>query len=313
MKILFLGTSSFGLPALQCLLNSRHEILAIITQPDRPQGRGKKIIPSPIKSFALSKKITVYQPESIRDPSFGNLLKSWSPEIIVVIAYGQIIPRHILSIPPQGCINVHASLLPKYRGAAPIPWAILKGEKRTGVTTMFMDEGLDTGPILLTRETEIGLEESAGELHDRLAQIGSDLLLQTLEGLEEGKLIPQLQDNSQATYAPKITKEMARLNWQKPATELFDHLRAFDPWPGAFTFFNNRLFKMFRPRFFAGMEEITKEPPGTIVGLSSEEIIIATGRGYLKIGEVQLENRARMKVAEFLRGHPLTPGTALGN
>lgn len=312
MKIIFWGTASFGLPALKSLFKSAHEILAVVTQPDRPQGRGKKIIPSPIKSLAGQKKIPVYQPERSRDHSFVNLLKSLAPEIMIIIAYGQILSFDILSIPPQGCINVHASILPKYRGAAPIPRAILQGETRTGVTTMFMDEGLDTGPILLTAETEIALEESAGELHDRLAKMGADLLLKTLAGLEEGRLKPQPQDHAQATYAPKITKEMARINWQLPARQLFNHLRAFDPWPGAFTYLNHSLFKIFRPRFFPGLEEINEEPPGTVVAATPEEITIATGRGYLKIREVQLANRPRMRVAEFLSGHQLIPGMCLG-
>lgn len=312
MKIIFWGTASFGLPALESLLKSGHEILAVVTQPDRPQGRGKKIAPSPIKSWAEQKKIPVYQPERSRDHTFVNLLKSIAPEIMIVIAYGQILSLDILSIPPRGCINVHASILPKYRGAAPIPWAILQGETRTGVTTMFMDEGMDTGPILLIGETDIALEESAGELHDRLAKMGADLLLQTLAGLEEGRLKPQPQDHAQATYAPKITKEMARINWQRPARYLFNHLRAFDPWPGAFTYLNHQLLKIFRPRFFEGMDEINEEPPGTIVEVNNKELTIATGRGYLKVREVQMENRPRMKVAEFLHGHKLIPGMRLG-
>lgn len=312
MKIIFWGTASFGLPALESLLKSGHEILAIVTQPDRPQGRGKKIIPSPIKSLAEQKKIPVYQPERSRDHSLVNLLKSLAPEIMIVIAYGQILSLDILSIPPRGCLNVHASILPKYRGAAPIPWAILQGEKRTGVTTMFMDEGLDTGPILLIRETDISMEESAGELHDRLAKIGADLLLETLAGLAEGNIKPQPQDHAQATYAPKITKEMARINWQLPASQLFNHLRAFDPWPGAYTYLNHQLFKIFRPRFFQGMDELNEEPPGTIVEANNEEITIATGRGYLKVREVQLANRPRMKVSEFLHGHKLVSGMRLG-
>lgn len=312
MKIIFWGTASFGLPALESLLTSGHEILAVITQPDRPQGRGKKIVPSPIKSFAGQKKIPIYQPERSGDHSFVNLLKSFAPEIMIVIAYGQILSLDILSIPPGGCINVHASILPKYRGAAPIPWAILQGETRTGVTTMFMDEGLDTGPILLIGETDIALEETAGELHDRLAKMGADLLLQTLTGLEKGRLKPQPQDHAQASYAPKITKELARINWQMPARQLFNHLRAFDPWPGAFTYLDHHLLKIFRPRFFPGMDEVNEEPPGTIVEAAGEEITIATGRGYLKVREVQLANRPRMRVPEFLHGHRLVPGTRLG-
>ncbi len=312
MKVLFLGTSEFALPSLKNLLGSSHEVLAVVTQPDRPKGRGQKLFPSAIKSLALAKNLPIFQPEKIRDPVSLEVLQSYRPELIVVVAYGQILSSSVLSIPPRGCVNVHASLLPQYRGAAPITWAILNGETRTGVTTMFLDAGMDTGPILLTAETPIEQEDTAGTLHDRLSRMGADLLRQTLDGLEKGQITPRSQDHSQATYAPKIDKEAGRINWDHPARELFNFLRAFDPWPGAFTFWKGRMLKLFRPCFPEEMEKDVREAPGTITRVGAEELYIATSRGDLSIRELQLANRPRMGVAEFLRGHPLQAGVRLG-
>ncbi len=312
MKVLFLGTSEFALPSLKNLLGSSHEVLAVVTQPDRPKGRGQKLFPSAIKSLALAKNLPIFQPEKIRDPVSLEVLQSCRPELIVVVAYGQILSSSVLSIPPRGCVNVHGSLLPQYRGAAPITWAILNGETRTGVTTMFLDAGMDTGPILLTAETPIEQEDTTGTLHDRLSRMGADLLRQTLDGLEKGQIIPRSQDHSQSTYAPKIDKEAGRINWDHPARELFNFLRAFDPWPGAFTFWKGRMLKLFRPRFPEEMEKDVREAPGTITRVGVEELYIATSRGDLSVRELQLANRPRMGVAEFLRGHPLQAGVRLG-
>jgi methionyl-tRNA formyltransferase len=239
-------------------------------------------------------------------------MQSFHPEVIVVVAYGQILSPSILTIPQRGCVNVHASLLPKYRGAAPIPWALLNGETRTGVTTMLMDAGMDTGPILLSAATPIHEEDTAGTLHDRLSRMGADLLLPTLTGLENGEITPRPQDPSQATYAPKIVKEAARIRWDQAAIVLFNLLRAFDPWPGAFTFWQGRMLKLFRPRFLEGTEGALPEAPGTITQVGSAELHIATKRGLLVVRELQLINRPRMSVAEFLRGHPLRAGVRLG-
>jgi len=312
LKVLFLGTSEFALPSLKNLLGSSHEVLAVVTQPDRPKGRGQKLFPSAIKSLALVKNLPIFQPEKIRDPVSLEVLQSCRPELIVVVAYGQILSSSVLSIPPRGCVNVHASLLPQYRGAAPITWAILNGETRTGVSTMFLDAGMDTGPILLTAETPIEQEDTAGTLHDRLSRMGADLLRKTLDGLEKGQITPRSQDHSQATYAPKIDKEAGRINWDHPARELFNFLRAFDPWPGAFTFWKGRMLKLFRPRFPEEMEKDVREAPGTITRVGAEELYIATSRGDLSVRELQLANRPRMGVAEFLRGHPLQAGVRLG-
>lgn len=312
MKLLFLGTSEFAVPSLESLKVSPHEILAVITQPDRPKGRGLKLVPSTIKSLTLDKNIPLFQPEKIRDPSSLKALRSFQPELIVVVAYGQILPPTVLSIPPRGCVNVHASLLPKYRGAAPINWAILNGETRTGVTTMYMDAGMDTGPILLSAETSIETEDTAGTLHDRLSRMGAHLLLETLDGLEKDLIIPRPQDPSLATYASKINKDTAHINWNAPARQLSNFLRAFDPWPGAFTYWDGRLLKLFRPRFVEEPEEKPLEAPGTIVRADADELCIATSPGYLLVRELQMENRPRMSVSEFLRGHPLKTGVRLG-
>ena len=309
MKILFLGTAEFACPTLESLLASRHEVMGVVTQPDRPKGRGQKLIPTPVKSIALKAHLPVHQPEKIRDPAFLKILESLRPELMAVAAYGQILSAPVLAVPPRGCVNVHGSLLPKYRGAAPIVRAILGGESRTGITTMFMDPGMDTGPILLTEETEIGEEDTAGTLHDRLARIGARLLLRTLDELEQNTLAPKPQDHSRATLAPKIEKEEAHVLWSAPARQVFNQVRAFDPWPGAYTSWAGRTVKLFRPRL---MEAEGKESPGTVIEASAEGIRIASPQGSLLIREVQMESRPRMKVSDFLRGNHLTAGMRLG-
>jgi methionyl-tRNA formyltransferase len=310
LKILFLGTAEFACPSLEALLAFPHELLGVITQPDRPRGRGQKRVPSPVKSLALKADLPIYQPEKVGEPSFLKILECLRPDLMVVVAYGQILSAAVLSIPPNGCVNVHGSLLPKYRGAAPIVRAILGGESRTGVTTMFMDPGMDTGPILLTEETEIAEEDTAGTLRDRLSQMGARLLLRTLESLEASALTPRPQDHSRATYAPKIEKEEARIDWKAPARQLFNLIRGFDPWPGAFTSWGGRVLKLFRPGFG---ENETGESPGTIVQASKEGLRIAASHGCLLVREVQMENRPRMGVAEFLRGYTLQVGVRLGD
>jgi methionyl-tRNA formyltransferase len=229
--------------------------------------------------------------------------------LIVVVAYGQILSPAVLSIPPRGCVNVHGSILPKYRGAAPIARAIMMGEKTTGVTTMVMDAGMDTGPILITAETEILPDDNLESLHDRLAQMGARLLLKTLEGLEKGTISPQPQDHARATYAPKISKEEGRINWQSSAQTLSNLIRAFDPWPGAFTTWKGKTIKLFRPSIIAGP---SPETPGTVAQAARQGLKIATGDGYLLIRELQMENRPRMPVDQFLRGNPFAAGQSLG-
>lgn len=309
MKVLFLGTAEFARPSLEALLDSSHEVMGVLTQPDRPRGRGQKWIPSPVKSIALKAALPIYQPERVRDPAFLKTLEFLQPELMVVVAYGQVLSAAVLAIPSRGCVNVHGSLLPKYRGAAPIARAIQRGETLTGITTMLMDPGMDTGPILLTERTEISEEDTAGSLQDRLSRIGAGLLLRTLEGLETNTLTPQPQDHSQATYAPKIEKEEAALRWEWPARQLFHLIRAFDPWPGAYTLWSGRILKLFQPRLLEGEAQ---EPPGTVLQVSAEGLLIATSGGHLLVREVQLESRPRMRVMEFLRGNPLRCGVRLG-
>jgi len=309
LKVLFLGTAEFACPTLEALLASPHEVIGIVTQPDRPKGRGQKTIATPVKSLAQKADLPVHQPEKIRDPAFLKILESIKPEIMVVVAYGQILSAPVLAVPARGCVNVHGSLLPKYRGAAPIVRAILGGETRTGITTMFMDPGMDTGPILLTEETEIGEEDTAGTLHDRLARVGAHLLLRTLESLETNTITPKPQDHSRATLAPKIEKEEARIRWSAPARQTFNQIRAFDPWPGAFTLLAGRILKLFRPRLIEGGAQ---EPPGTIVRASHEGLRVAASQGYLLVREAQMESRPRMRVSDFLRGNPLAAGERLG-
>jgi methionyl-tRNA formyltransferase len=309
LKILFLGTAEFACPALEALLASSHEVMGIVTQPDRPKGRGQKLIATPVKSLALKAHLPVHQPEKIRDPSFLKILESLRPELMVVAAYGQILSASVLAVPPRGCVNVHGSILPKYRGAAPIVRAILRGESRTGITTMLMDPGMDTGPILLAEETEIGEEDTAGTLHDRLARIGARLLLLTLDGLEKNTLAPKPQDHSQATLAPKIERKEAHILWGAPARQIFNQIRAFDPWPGAYTSWEGRTIKLFRPRL---VEAEGTEAPGTVIQASGEGIRIASPEGHLLIREVQMESRPRMGVADFLRGNSVAAGVRLG-
>ena len=310
MKILFLGTADFACPSLQALLDSPHDVLTVVTQPDRPKGRGRKLSPSPVKSVAQARGITVFQPEKIREPSAVEFLRSLHPEIMVVVAYGQILSKAVLSVPPRGAINVHGSLLPKFRGAAPIVRAILAGESRTGVTTMFLDEGMDTGPMLLRGETEIGPEDTAGTLHDRLAQMGAELLMKTLGDLEKGTLSLRPQDAAQATYAPKIAKEEEEIHWERPAREVFNLIRGFDPWPGAFTAWSGKRIKLFRA---ALSPRDSAEIPGTVLETSGEGLIVAASGGSIVIREVQMENRPRMGVLEFLRGYPFRAGVRLGS
>jgi methionyl-tRNA formyltransferase len=308
--VVFLGTSQFSCPSLEALLSSSHEVTAVVTQPDRPRGRGLRLAFSPVKSLAVAKNLPVLQPEKVRDPSSLEALKSLPCDVFAAVAYGQILSPSVLSIPPRGCVNVHASLLPKYRGAAPIARAILKGESRTGVTTILMDSGMDTGPILLEEGSDIQTSDTAGTLHDRLSLIGAHLLVRTLDAWEKGTLTPQPQDSSQATYAPKIEKEEGRIDWDTPARQLFNLLRAFDPQPGAFTLFGGKILKLFGPQI---VEEEARETPGTVALATTEGLRVATSQGSLLVRELQLENRPRMTVAEFLRGYPLKPGAHLGD
>lgn len=308
-RIIFFGTPDFAVPTLKTLLEGPDQVVAVVTQPDRKRGRGQKVFPGPVKEVASERRIQVFQPERAREEAFQEQLRELRPDLFVVVAYGQILPRSLLDIPGRGSVNVHASLLPKYRGAAPIPWAILRGEKVTGVTTMMMDPGMDTGDILLQAETPIGEKETFETLHDRLALLGARLLSDTVAGLKTGSILPKPQDHSKATYAPLIKKEDGHIDWSKGAPDIDRLTRAFNPRPGAFSLWDGRLL-----RIFCG--EIRKRnpdgKPGTVVWVGSDFIEVKAGEDSFLIREVQLEGGRRMSVRDLLSGHPVAVGTLLG-
>jgi methionyl-tRNA formyltransferase len=305
-RIVFFGTPSFALPTLRGLLEGPDEVVGVVTQPDREKGRGRKIVISPAKKLALQSDLALFQPEKAKEEAFQQAVKGLRPDLFVVVAYGQILPTSVLRIPGQGAINVHASLLPRYRGAAPIAWAILRGERITGVTTMVMDEGMDTGDILLQAEVPIGTEETCETLHDRLARLGAELLSQTIEKMKAGDLRAVPQDDSKATYAPPLKKEDGHIHWKKEAREIDRQVRAFNPWPGAFTKWGDRLLKIYRGEV---RERASVGKSGTAVWVGSDFIEVAAGKDSYLIREVQLEGRKKMTIREFLSGHSIPVGT----
>lgn len=304
-----MGTSPFAVPSLKILLAKGENIVGVFTQPDKPQGRGLKIKISPIKGVALENHLPLFQQEKINRDESVEIIKSLSPDLIVVAAFGQIISQRILDIPRFGSINVHASLLPRYRGAAPINRVILQGEKETGVTTILMDEGLDTGNILLQKKLEIFPEENAGELHDRLAFLGAAVLRETVERLKKGGLTSSKQDESEASYAPALEKEEGVIDWEKPAEKIYNHIRGMNPWPGAFTYLEGKILKVFHAKHVI---QGSSHEPGKVVKASDEGILVATAEGHILLTEIQLENHKRMSSALFLRGHPLPIYVRLG-
>ncbi len=320
LRIVFMGTPEFGVPTLRRLSSGGGLVVAVVTQPDRPRGRGRNPAPPPVKVAALELDISVLQPARIDEPDFIARLKELSPHVIVVAAYGKILPPEILDLPQYGCLNVHASLLPRYRGAAPINWAIIQGESITGITIMQMNEGMDTGDILLQREIEIGPEETAGELFERLKQVGADALADALDRLRAGTLRPVPQDDDRATLAPLLVKENGRIRWEQSAVEIHDFVRGMSPWPGAFTTIDSRLLKVHRCRVGGGdMEVPPGAEPGEVIGVgigsSGAEaggISVVTGDGMIILTEVQLQDRRRMAAAEFAKGIRLAASTKLG-
>jgi methionyl-tRNA formyltransferase len=297
MRLAFLGTPAFAVPTLERIVEAGHEVVAVVTQPDRPRGRGQQSAAPPVKETALRLGLPVYQPERVRRPEALEYLRGLSTEAMVVVGYGQIIPQAVIDLAPLGIINVHASLLPKYRGAGPIQWAIVNGETRTGVTTMRIDAGLDTGDILLKAETEIGPDENAVELGRRLAVQGADLLVETLAGLAAGTIAPQKQDNDQATYAPLLKKEDGRIDWSQSAPAIHNRARGLQPWPGAFTTFRGQTVHVWKTR---GPGAGDRGPGGRIVSL--RPLLVACGDGELELVEVQMEGRKRMAAADFVNG-----------
>ncbi len=308
MGILFFGTPVFAIPTLKALIESGEEVSAVITQPDKPGGRGRKPIEPPVKRFAMQNDLPVLQPERIKDPKFYETISDYSPEFIVVVAYGMIIPPEILKLPERGPINVHASLLPKYRGAAPIQWAIINGESKTGVTTMLMDEGLDTGDILLHAETEISMEDTTATLSERLASMGAELLLDTLKGLRKGSIKP-LPQEGEPSYAPQIRKEDGLINWGLSAQEIQNRIRGLYPWPTAYTYYRGKLLKILRAGVLEG-----SAPPGTVASRQKKRLLIGTGSGLLEPLEVQLEGKRPTPIISFLQGQgrELREGDSLG-
>ncbi len=311
MRIVFLGSGAFAIPCFEALLDAGHEVPALVTQPDREKGRGQAMAPPPLKPVAERRGIPVLQLRRVREPEAQEALRRLEPELQVVVAFGQILPRSVIDIAPRGTVNVHASLLPRLRGAAPIQWAIAGGESGTGVTTMLIDEGLDTGPTLLARSTPIGPEETAAELEARLAHLGADVLLETVRGLGDGTLVPVPQDHARATLAPILKKEDGRIDWSRPAAATRCRARGFHPWPGAFTFHDGRLLKVLRVREVPGAGPAAEA--GTVVAIDGAGVRVACGDGSrLLLLEVQPESRRAMTAAAWASGARLRPGARLG-
>jgi methionyl-tRNA formyltransferase len=308
MRLAFLGTPSFAVPTLEAIVAAGHDVVAVVTQPDRPRGRGQQAAAPPVKEAALRLGLPVFQPERIRRPEAVEHLRGLALDAMVVVGYGQIIPQNVIDLPPLGIINVHASLLPKYRGAGPIQWAILNGETRTGVTTMRIDAGLDTGDMLLKAETEIGPEETAIELGKRLATMGAQLLVQTLPGLAAAAIVPEKQDPAQATYAPLLKKEDGRIDWSRPAAAVHNQARGLQPWPGAYTTFRGQTLHVWR----AGVRNQGSgvRDAGSI--LSLRPFVVQCGEGALELLEVQLEGRKRISASDFVNGQRVTENETLG-
>lgn len=305
MKIVFMGTPEFAVPTLKTLAQSGHSILSVVTQPDRAKGRGQEFQFPPVKQLALEKGFTVLQPEKINTPEFIEILRQLAPDLIVVVAFGQILSSKLLAIPSGGCVNLHSSLLPKYRGAAPINWAIMKGETETGVTTMKMDVGMDTGDILLVRKIPIKDSDTAQTLHDTLSQEGAALVLETVRRLEQRDLTPLPQDNTLATHAPKLKKEDGLIHWTKRAAEIRNLVRGLEPWPGAYAFYKSKRLKICAVEASAGE---SNDIPGTLMRLSDYGIEVGTGEGRVIITELQPEGKKRMSAMDFLHGHAMNKG-----
>jgi len=302
MRLIFFGTPGFAIPSLRALLNSEHEMLLVVTQPDKQSGRGRRITPSPVKVEAQKEGLRVVQPQKVRDTEFIRQLNTLKPSAIIVVAYGQILPPEIIHLPEFGCINVHASLLPKYRGAAPVNWAIINGESKTGITTMLMDEGMDTGPVLLQEKVEIMTEDTAGNLALKLSMLGAEVLMRTLKGLEEGNLKPETQ-RGEVSYAQILKKTDGLIQWIKPAKELCNFTRGTNPWPGAYTFLEGERIKILKAIAIDGEGEA-----GVINKVTRDDLLVGTGEGMLSILEIQLSGKPVMTVKAFLQGKRLREG-----
>ena len=307
MRIVFMGTPQFACPTLSTLIERGERVVAVVTQPDRPKGRGQQTLPPPVKLLAQQHHIPVLQPVKVRQPEAVEQIRALQPDLIVVVAFGQILPKALLEIPRYGCINVHASLLPRYRGAAPLNWCIINGETQSGVTTMLMDVGLDTGDMLLKRATPIDPDEDTTTLHDRLSQMGAELLAETLELLAAGGLAPEKQDEALTCYAPMLKKEDGLIDWNRDAATIKNLVRGMTPWPGAYSQVDGKLLKVFRVQTGAG-----DGTPGEVLSAGRDGIEVACGKGSVIIHELQLEGKKRLPAHEFLAGCKLEPGASLG-
>jgi methionyl-tRNA formyltransferase len=306
-NILFMGTPEFAVPSLKILLEQNQAVIGVVTQPDRPKGRGKQPAAPTIKIFAEAHRLPVFQPERVRSPEFLELFRQLAPDLVVVVAFGQILPKEMLELPRRGCINVHPSLLPRYRGAAPLNWTIIRGETMTGVTIMQMDEGMDSGAILLQEETAIGPRETFGELHDRLAVRGAQLLMETIGMIEAGEIRRRPQDHAAATFAPRLRKEDGLIRWEADARVIVQLIRGLSPAPCAYTFFDGKILRIFQA---IRMDTPSPAPSGTIL-ISENELRVSAGNGMVSLLDVQLEGKKRMLIQDFLRGCRLKPGDRL--
>ncbi len=307
LRILFAGTPDFAVPPLQALLESNHELIGVYTQPDRPAGRGRKLQPGPVKVQAREAGIPVYQPASLKDDAEVQQLRDLRPDLMVVVAYGLLLPESVLEIPRLGCVNIHASILPRWRGAAPIQRAIQAGDGETGVSIMRMDKGLDTGPVYLVRTLPIASDETGGSLHDRLARLGAQALMEALPGIADGSLEPVEQDHAAATYAAKLEKKEAQIDWKMPAIDIERQVRAFNPWPVAFTPYENANLRIWNAH---AIEGVTAEP-GTVMSAAREGVDVSTGKGLLRVTRLQMPGKRAMDAGDFINAHAIQ-GTLLG-
>jgi len=311
LKIVFMGTPDFAVPSLEMLVKDGYEVVAAVTQPDKPKGRGNKLAAPPVKEFALKKGIQVLQPEKIKTPEFIAQIRELQPDLLITAAYGKILSKELLEVPAQGCINVHGSLLPAYRGAAPINWAVINGESKTGITTMFTDVGLDTGDMLLKKELDIGQDMTVGELHDKMAVLGAEVLRDTLSELKKGTLKRSPQDDSVSTYAPMMNKELGLIDWNKKAGEIHNLVRGTDPWPGAYTFMEGNRMRVWKTSLRKESADSSQEN-GRILKVDDEGILVKCQDENLLLLEVQFDSSRRMSVKEYIRGHQIKTGETLG-
>ena len=306
MRVIFMGTPDFATGTLEEIVLAGHEVVGVVTQPDKPKGRGKTLMPTPVKEVTMKYNLPVYQPKKVREPEFVEVLRDLKPDVMVVAAFGQIISKEILEMPKYGCINVHASLLPAYRGAAPIQWAVINGDKESGVTIMQMDEGIDTGDMIEKVVVPIAEDETGGSLFDKLSQAGAKLCVKVLQDLEDGKAVREKQPEESTTpYARMIDKKMGSIDWEKPAKEIEQLIRGLNPWPSAYTRLQGKTLKIWKAEVLL---EHSQEAPGQITEVTKDSIVVQTGQGRLKILELQLEGKKRMDAASFLRGYALKEG-----